>query len=274
VAVDAGLYDTLVAAGLDAMDKDTRKAWVEEFIEHAKEASGGNAAAKHGNQRHAAVETMHAGLPVGHLDPGTRRHLSLYASALERNGLRALPGMQERIILVESLEVCGRLDNILADSTGALFIGDLKTQKRFWTWLEVKAQFACYANADAMWDAGTGAWVDMPPVSREVGMVLHMPRDEWEVQVWEVDLVAGWKTACRAFEIVRDRALAKSVNPGAWLRAAPPVSEVERYAARFAAVETLAEGRQLVAEARGAGVWCEALATTAKLAHDRLALPA
>lgn len=285
VAMAPELYAQLLAARLHEMDKPTRKAWVESFIEHAKEASGGNAGSKFGSQRHAAVETEHAGLPTAHFDPGTRRHLSLYTSALQRHGLTALPGMQERRVLVEELEVVGTLDNILTDTAGTLFVGDLKTQKRFWTWLEIKAQQATYAHGDAMWDEGKGCWVEMPAVSQEVALVLWMPRPPepgteeaigWEphVDIWEVDIVAGWETAKRAYGVVKDRALAKSVKPGAWLRPAPDITEQEQYAARFAAVSTLAEGSALVRECQGKGIYDEILASAARKAYARISVPA
>jgi hypothetical protein len=116
-------------------------------------------------------------------------------------------------------------------------------------------------------------------VNREVALILWMPRveapEEPHVDIWAVDTVEGWETAKRAYAVVQDRAQAKSVkNPGAWLRPAPPVTDLERYAARFAAVETIAEGSQLVAEARAAGVWCEALAQSAQAAYERVAVPA
>lgn len=287
------LYAELLGAGLDRMERDERREWVEGFIERCKDASGGNAGAKYGTHRHAVVEAHHTGLPLGYQVPSVRRQLSLYASALVRNKLEALPGMQERRVLIESVDAVGTLDNILhCLVTDILMIGDLKTQKRFWTWLEIGAQFACYANADAMWDEQTSRWVDMPPVSRDIGLVLWMPRPvcplrdcgqtlpceahpgpmpEPHVDIYEVDLKAGWATARRAFEVVADRAAARRKDsPRAWLRAAPPPSLTEQYAARFAAVETAAEGSALVAEATQRGVWDATLAECARQAAARV----
>jgi len=291
-ASDDVLAELIKAAPQD-MDKATRRMWVERFIEVAKEASGGSRAAKHGTMRHAAVEEHHAGLPPLHRDAGTRRALSLYTAALERHGLIALEGMQERRVLVESLEACGTLDNILENQRalmldlelrpeaagpnvqGPLMIGDLKTQRRFWTWLEIGAQLACYAHGDAMWDVQTGTWVSMPQVAQDIALVLWMPRveanEEPHVDIYEVDIVKGWQTAQRAFEVVRDRSDAKSVKGRrAWLRPAPPPTETEKWAARFAAIDTHEDGKKLVAEAREAGVWDETLAQSAQAAKDRL----
>jgi hypothetical protein len=127
------LMDQVVLAQLHLMDRPTRNEWVKTFIEHAKEASGGNAGSNHGSMRHESVEALHAGLGYAHRDAGTRRALVLYQEALKRHQLVALPDMQERIVLVEELEACGRIDNVLIDASYDHFIADLKTQRRFWT---------------------------------------------------------------------------------------------------------------------------------------------
>jgi len=270
LATSSDLYAALLAAAPQDMAKDERRAWVEQFIEQAKDASGGNAGSRHGTQRHAVIEGHHAGLPEAHHDALTRRDLSLYDSALARHGLVAMPGMQERRVLVEALGCCGTLDNIVSG-----MVGDLKTQRRFWTWLEIGAQLACYAHGDAMWDAERECWADMPPVSREIAVVLWMPRDAEGVHVYEVDIVKGWRTAQRAYEVVLDRAEAKSVKGNrAWLRPAPPATETEKWAAKFAACESIAEGRKLVAAAKDAGMWDETLAAVARRAYGRIAVPA
>lgn len=280
VALEPKLYAALLDAMLPEMSKEDRAAWVTEFIEHAKEASGGNRAAKHGNAMHAMVEAYHMGLPAGHLDASSRRSLALYESALIRHQLRALPGWQERRVLVEELEVVGTLDNILEDmATGYRYVGDLKTQRKFWSWLEVAAQQACYNHAVAMWDHAAECWVDMPQVRQDVAFLLWMPREtddgEPRVDVYEVDTEAGWATAQTAYRVVLDRAAAKRVtNPRGRLRAAPLVTETERMAARFAGCETLAEGRALVAESQRLGIWSQVLADCAQKARDRIGLPA
>lgn len=290
VALEPKLYSTLLDGMLSEMSKEDRAAWVTEFIEHAKEASGGNRAAKHGNAMHAMVEGHHMGLPAGHLDASSRRSLALYESALIRHQLRALPGMQERRVLVEELEVVGTLDNIVEDIRTLpyedrgrfpcdLYVADLKTQRKFWSWLEVAAQQACYNHADAMWDSILECWVDMPPVRRDAALLLWMPREtddgEPRVDVWEVDTEAGWATAQNAYRVVLDRAAAKRVtNPRGRLRPAPLVTETERMAARFAGCETLAEGRALVAESQRLGIWSQVLADCAQKARDRIGLPA
>jgi hypothetical protein len=270
------------------MPKRERRSEVEKFLEVCKGVSGGNAGSVFGNNRHSIVEADHLLLPPPATDGYGRRHLSLYRTALDRNELRAVDGMQERRVLVEDLGAVGTLDNILEDlRTGGFHVGDLKTQKRFWTWLEIAAQLACYARAVAMWEPTdpahprAGRWVEMPAVSFETAFVLWMPREPatpeeaigWtpHVDVYEVDIAAGWETAKLCYAVIQDRAGGKSKNaPRAWLRPARDVTLTETYAAKFAAVETREEGAALVKEAKSKGLWSEILAGEARAAAERL----
>lgn len=275
------LRQKFIDACPDDMTKDEKREWLSWFIELCKEHAKANEGTKFGNLRHSQVEAAHEDLPIPAEDAFARRHLHLYRSALIRHRLRAVPGMQERRVLLEAHEVVGTLDNVLEDlDLGVWAIGDLKTQKRFWTWLLVCAQLAGYANADAMWEPSaegglSGRWVDMPPVRKDIGLILWMPRDhpsgEPMVDVYEADLVKGLRVLELCKDVVEMRSSAKRVKePWAWLRPAPPITDVERYAARFAAVDTVPEGRALIAEAKAKGVWCEVLADEAKLAKERL----
>lgn len=268
--------------------KMERRAAIETFLEKCKGISGGNEGSVFGNHRHSIVEADHLLLPAPATDGYGRRHLSLYKTALVRNDLEAMPGMQERRVLVEDLGAIGTLDNILHDlRTGGFHIGDLKTQKRFWTFLEVAAQLACYARAVAMWEPTdpahprAGRWVDMPKVDLEKAFILWMPREPatpeeragWEphVDVYEVDIVAGWETAKLCHAVIGDRAGGKRKGePRAWLRPARSLTDTEMYAARIAAVETREDGAALVKEIKGKGLWSPELAGEARAAAIRL----
>ena len=272
--------------GLMDVQKADRRAGIESFLEKCKAVSGGNAGSVFGNHRHSIVEADHLLLPMPATDAYARKHLSLYRSALIRHDLVAMEGMQERRVLVEELGAVGTLDNILTDKrTGLRRIADLKTQKRFWTWLEVAAQLACYAHAVAMWEPAdpahprAGRWVDMPKVDLEKALVLWMPREPvnpdpaWtpHVDVFEVDIEAGWKTAQLCHAVIQDRAGGKAKgSPRAWLRPAPPISETEIYAAEFAAMETREDGMRLVKEVKAKGLWNQIIAAEAHAAAKRL----
>lgn len=283
VDADAVLRDLrLTLAAVQGKDYPTRRAEIEEFVNRCKDISGGNEGAKFGNARHELVEADHLAIPAAMPDSFAREHLSLFKSALLRNELERVPGLAERRVVIPEFDAIGTLDAVLIDlRTKGLHIGDLKTQKKFWTWLEIAAQLACYARAVAMWEpAGTanpreGRWVDMPKVSLDVAHVLWMPKEHPSgvpaVDVYEVDIQAGYKTAQLAREVVLDRRGGKSAKkPRAWLREAPSVTETERYAARFAAVSTREEGAALVKECKEKRVWNVILAEEAQTAAKRL----
>lgn len=267
--MDHALYTELLEATADQVADPQ---WDEAFLEKCKRVAGGSAGADHGTQRHSEVEGLHRGDDVRLYPSEVRRMLAMYQSTLARHGLTPLQGMQERRVLVESLGCVGTLDNIVAESapnaTTENLVADLKTQRKFWDYLSIRAQLAGYAHGDAMWDPVAGRWVDMPPVRQDVALVLWMPRGQTTVDVLEVDIVAGWETAKRAYEVVLDRQGAK--KGGAWLRPAPPVTETEQYAAMFAGVDSHAEGRALTEECKRKGLWSPVLADAAQLALLRL----
>jgi hypothetical protein len=224
--------------------------------------------ATRGNLAHQMVEHHHAGLPAAAGTPQeTLDKLPDYVSKLPLHKLEALPGMQERQVMVESLGACGTLDNILRDLLRdhvepefSDFIADLKTQKRFWSWLEISCQLALYAHGDAMWNPVRGVWEDMPPVNQELALVAWMP---WEhpsgdpqVDMYEVDIVRGWGALQTAHAAYNLRAQAKRKgDPWGWARPAPRVGLLEAYGARFRDVSTHEEGSRLYQEALRDGVW-------------------
>jgi hypothetical protein len=239
--------------------------------------------ATRGNLAHQMVEHHHAGLPAADGTPQEALDkLPSYVSRLQVHKLEALPGMQERQVMVESLGACGTLDNILRDLLRdhvepefSDFIADLKTQKRFWSWLEIACQLALYAHGDAMWNPRAGRWEDMPPVNQEIALVAWMPWEHPsgnpEVDMYEVDIEKGWRALQVAHEAYGLRAEAKRKgDPWGWLRPVPVQSTLEAYAARLRDVSTQAEGSAVYAEATAAGVWGPELEAVAAEVLPRL----
>jgi hypothetical protein len=245
-----------------------------------KDLAKANLGAERGNLAHQMVEHHHAGLPQAAGVPAeTLEKLPGYITRLVVHRVEAMPGMQERQVMVERFGVVGTLDNILRDLLqleGCPYkIADLKTQKRFWSWLEIAIQLALYAHADAMWDRAAGRWVDMPPVDQERALVAWMPWEHPsgnpEVDMYEVDIQRGWEAAHTAFDAYNWRAQAKRKgDPWGWLREVQPVGLQEAYAQRLLQVTTRAEGSQVFAEAKEAGVWGPELEATAAEVLPRL----
>jgi hypothetical protein len=149
-------------------------------------------------------------------------------------------------------------------------VGDLKSIKKFWTWLEISAQLAAYAMADAMWDRRTLSYVDMPAVDQDQAVVAWMPvigqsedtsrqntstGDVDGVDFFSVDLAKGRAALELCYQVDRMRSDAKSVHQ-TWglLRPAPALAVVEVYARRLESVGSPAEGSAVWAEITKVGL--------------------
>lgn len=195
--------------------------------------------------------------------------LKNYRHGLEEQGLEVRPEWVERKVVVLEYGLAGTLDRILYDRVNAQnVIGDLKSQKAFWTWLEIAAQLAAYAMADAMWDRAKRCYVEMPKVSQDEAVVAWMPREhpaaremdappgaEDGVDFFSVDLAKGREALEVCARVNALRSEAKSVKQ-TWglLRPAPVLATTEAYARRLGEVSSLAEGSALWAEIEKAGL--------------------
>jgi hypothetical protein len=254
----------LLTMPIETMEPGKIRSALMELVGQFKALAKAELGAERGNLAHKMVEHHHAGIPTTGIPQETLDKLPSYVSRLPLHKLEALPGMQERQVMVESLNSVGTLDNILRDllSTAEIrdHIADLKTQKRFWSWLEIACQLALYAHGDAMWDPIGARWVDMPAVNQEVALVAWMPWEHPsgnpEVDIYQVDIRKGWDALQVAHQVYGIRAQAKSKSePWGWLREVPRQGLLEAYGARLRDCATRAEASAVYAEASAAGVW-------------------
>lgn len=283
----------LVSIPIDDLEPKEIRHQLMQMVDVFKRLAKAELGAQRGNIAHKMVEHHHAGIPNPTGVPAeTLEKLPSYVSRLAVHKLLALPGMQERQVMVESLNSVGTLDNILRDllntcstcggsggstdeSTGGRcwdcrgggyilpesdFIADLKTQKRFWSWLEIACQLALYAHGDAMWDPVKAVWTDMPPVNQEVALVAWMPWEHPsgnpEVDIYQVDIRKGWDALQVAHQVYGIRAASKAKgDPWGWMRPIPRVGLVEAYGARLRDCVTAQEASAVYAEAEAAGAW-------------------
>ena len=180
--------------------------------------------------------------------------LASYASGMEAHQLRVVPEYVERRVVILRYGLAGTLDRILEDLVDRCYrIGDLKSQKRFWTWLEISAQLAAYQMADAMWDRASLSYVGMPKVADDVAVVAWIPEEHPEgpdrVDFFNVDLEKGREVLELSYQADRMRAQVRSKNQTVGLlRPLPAMSVVESYARRLDSVSSAREGSALWAE--------------------------
>lgn len=272
MVVRPDLYDLACATFATMKDGDPKelKAALEELADRILSAAGADYGATLGTAFHGFTEAqdlglMHFARRVWH------GKLKNYATGLKAQGLAVRQEYVERVIVVERYGLAGTLDRILEDLVeDCLRIGDLKSQKKFWTWLEVSAQMAAYAMADAMWDRQRRCFVEMPKVNQDYAVVAWMPElgdsedtdrqmtstgDRDGVDFFQVDLEKGRQALELCHQVDRMRSEARSTRQ-TWgtLRPAPHLAAVEAYAARLTDVESPAEGSAVWAEIQKAGL--------------------
>lgn len=264
------LYD-LACATVATTPEDQLRAPLEDLAGKLLNAVGADEGANLGTAFHGFTEAQDLGMQ-DFARPRWRTKLVNYRNGLEEQCLVVVPELVERKIVVLKYGLAGTFDRILFDkASGVHRIGDLKSVKKFWTWLEFAAQFAAYAQADAMWDRAKMCYVEMPPVAQDFGVAVWMPvhgylptdsargvtstEDEHGVDFFNVDLERGREALelCSRVDRMRSEAKAKAQAWGL-LRPAPELTVVEAYARRIEAVSSLAEGSALWAEIVKAGV--------------------
>jgi hypothetical protein len=131
------------------------------------------------------------------------------------------PEFVERVVVLDDYQAAGTSDNLALEVPGfGLVVGDLKTGADLrYSWQSIAVQLAAYANADAMYtqgdaaDGGGDRREPMPPVSKEVGLVIHLPAGEARCELHLVDLVAGWEAFQMSMDIRRWRSRKDLARP-------------------------------------------------------------
>lgn len=253
------LFDLLSATVATTPDPADLKKALDELAPKVLAAAGADEGANLGTAFHGFTEAqdlglMHFARRVWH---GKLRN---YAEGLREHGFEVHPEYVERVIVCERYNVAGTFDRLLWDTAAGVYrVGDLKSQKAFWTWLEIAAQMAAYQQADAVWDRRRLCFEAMPKVAEDHAVVVWMPRDhpdrEDGVDFFTVDLEKGREALELCFKVDRMRSEAKS-RAQTWglLRPAPKMKRVEAYARRLDGVSSLAEGSALWAEIVKAGL--------------------
>jgi hypothetical protein len=261
------LYDLACATVATTEPEDLRGA-LEELAGRILLAADADAGANLGTAFHGFTEAQDLGM-MHYARRVWHGKLSNYADGMAAQKLAVAPGYLERRVVVLEYGLAGTLDRVLEDhQDGVLRIGDLKSQKRFWTWLEIAAQLAAYAMADAMWDKGARRYVEMPRVAQDSAVVAWMPAahpdalsgdgvpgDADGVDFFNVDLERGRRAlaACAEVNALRSEAKSKHQTWGV-LRPAPAMAPVEAYARRLDTVGSAGEGSALWAEITRAGL--------------------
>jgi hypothetical protein len=237
------LLDEFMALDLSVLPAEKVKKVLEGYADLLADAAGAGHGARRGTARHTMLQAMQE---TGVLT-GTRRMRLQYSSlqkALERHALRPLPGWSERRVCHPAYGVIGTLDLAVEHiPTGQRGILDLKTQRRFWTYMEICGQQYGYDSAPWVWDGPpdpSGFWNHAPNwdltgapggefEGQRVALLAHMPQEpgpqQLPVEIHEVSLEYGERVLGQALGNIRLRSIGASVAKGRRVGAVRPLPE-------------------------------------------------
>lgn len=210
-----------IAAGVVAAQGDKRR--LDELVEQAMEAAGGNDRRELGTALHRILELVDTGLmSVDDVPDPWRADVVAYREALDRMGLTVLPEWCEAVLLNEPLGVAGTCDRILVDRTGQLVVADIKTGT-FVGWLSFAVQFALYATASHVWDPASSALRPAPTMRQDHAILLHVPAGEGRCEIEALSVPVGLEAAKLALQVraMRQRDRRHHVALDGWDEPAP-----------------------------------------------------
>lgn len=268
------LFD-LACATVATSPEDCLRADLEDIAARVLVAAGADVGATRGTAFHGFTEAQDLGL-MHFARQQWHAKLQKYRDGMSAQMLKTVPEYVERIIVVEKYNIAGTVDRFLWDLCAEVHrVGDLKTQKKFWSWAEIAAQLAAYAMADAMWDRANRCFVNVPKIANDYGVVAWAPHEGGmsdQVDFFDVDLVKGRETLDLAYRVDRLRSEARSKRQTwAMLRTPCALGQIEAFARRLETIGTLAEGSAVWAEIEKAGLEDHpVLLDTARMVRQRL----
>jgi len=241
-AGDGLIFDEWMAEAVECLTPEEQKVLCERYAEMARRAAGANAGARRGTARHTMLEGY---LKTGQIN-GTRSmklQMDSLLKALDEHDLEPLPDWSERRVWHPAAGgTMGTLDMaVMCRRTGQIGIMDLKTQGRFFSFMEIAAQQHGYDSAPWVWEGpedDAGRWApnlewnltgrpDGEYPGRRVALLAHMPQapgpDQLPVTIIEVPLDYGAEVMATAARNVELRSIGKSVAPGRRVGVARPI---------------------------------------------------
>lgn len=181
---------------------EASKAACKKLVEECQLAGGTSDRADVGTALHAIIEQRNLGRPgTPLLQPTMQADIDAYRATIDAAGITFNPELLETIVVLDRHGVAGTADLLEVHVPGhGPMVADLKTGTNLeYSWQSIAIQLAIYANADNVYvqgDATDGSQdrrLPMPTLSRELGLVVHLPAGEARCELLLVDLVAGWK---------------------------------------------------------------------------------
>lgn len=149
-------------------------------VNKAMRRVGGSDGSDFGDKLHGYLEVVLAGyLTLDQVPAEMRPYLEVIFASMRQHGFQFVQNMMERTVFIPATGLVGTFDFLALSPDGELLIGDLKTSSSIqFSWLAIGVQLAQYANAEMMLSWDGSHWEVMPPVSKVMGLVISVPKDE------------------------------------------------------------------------------------------------
>jgi hypothetical protein len=173
----------------------------------ATEAAGASVGSSAGTGFHEFTEALDEGLDPQYITEADRQRVEAY-----RYATRNLEPLEAEVFVVNDIvHSAGTFDRLWRLPDGRVVVGDLKSGKSEAAYpLATTIQIAVYANGKK-YDPKTGERFDIhPDLDPKVGLLVHMP-PSGGCELYELDLILGWKAAWVAMQAREIRAIKPNV---------------------------------------------------------------
>lgn len=172
-----------------SIDQDNKV--LDEICAEAAVRAGSRLKADLGTHLHHFTELVDRGADPRIPEPYDR-DVAAYRKMIDHTGLRIVPGMIERVVLLDELNIAGTFDRIVELAGLPLpLIADIKTGDIEYKGNEISIQLAVYAHGEVLWRPD--GFDPMPEVDQHTGLIIHMPVEQAECTLHLVDLDPGWE---------------------------------------------------------------------------------
>jgi hypothetical protein len=174
--------DLMLSVAAHRDDKDR----LNKLTEQAMEAAKAGAAATVGTALHVLTQRHDAGQDIGVIPDAYKEDLASYERGTRRLDILGI----ERFTVLDDLQIGGTHDRTVA-YRGSNYIADVKTGTIDWGMGTIAMQLAVYAHS-VLYDHTSQARQDLPDVSLERAILIHLPAGQGACTLKWVNIAAGW----------------------------------------------------------------------------------
>jgi hypothetical protein len=192
VAVGLAKRSDLVLKASSAGDD---KKVLNEVCKDALEAAGSSVSATIGTAIHTLTERLDRGEALGEYPETWKADIEAYKQAMSGFTVTDI----EVFVVNDDLQVGGTFDRVAVQLPGSIpYVADIKTGSLDYDAGKIAMQLAVYASGQRYALDGTRTPLE---VSRDKGLVIHIPAGDGKCQLLWADLKAGWEGVQLAAEV-------------------------------------------------------------------------